>query len=184
MATKVLFRAEDLEELQERRQGRRLELIRGELYETTVTIRHTEVQAQIIYLLKKWNETARGGRVLGEAGFTLERSPDTVRAPDVCFIRKGRLAGVDTRHGYPEMVPDLLVEVRSPNDSWANMRRKAEQFLEHGTALVVIVEPDKHAEVIRHGETPKHLDVDDVFEAPDVLPGFNCRLRDFFPEEL
>ena len=183
MATKVLFRAEDLEGM-EQRLGRRLELIRGELYETTVTVRHTATQIRISFLLEKWNESARAGNVLGEAGFTLERSPDTVRAPDVCFVRKGRLAGIDTRHGYPEMAPDLVFEVRSPNDTWVNLRRKAEQFIERGTELVVIVEPDQHAEVIQPGEAPHRLELDDVFEAPAILPGFICRVRDFFPEEL
>jgi len=183
MATKVLLRAEDLEGLQHR-VGRRLELIKGELHEVTVTIRHTARAMHMGHLFQTWNDTARAGSVLGDAGFTLERSPDTVRAPDVCFIRKGRLSGVNTRRGYPEMAPDLVVEVRSPNDTWADLRRKAEQFIERGTQLVVIVEPDKHIELIRPGQPPHRLQLDDVFEAADIMPGFSCRVRDFFPEEL
>ena len=183
MATKVLFRAEDLAEIQSRL-GRRFELIRGQLYEVTVTMRHTETAMQIGRLFMNWNDSARAGRVMGDPGITLERSPDTVRAPDVCFFRKGRLAGVDTRRGYPEVSPDLVVEVRSPNDTWAELRPKAQQFIDHSTELVLIVEPDKLAELIRPGQPPRRLQPNDIFEAPDILPGFRCRVADFFPEEL
>ncbi|HEX6511678.1 MAG TPA: Uma2 family endonuclease [Chloroflexota bacterium] len=61
MATKALFRAEDLERLQEAT-GRRYELLKGELYEVTTTIRHTETAAQIIGLLRDWNKRTRAGK--------------------------------------------------------------------------------------------------------------------------
>jgi Uma2 family endonuclease len=183
MATKAVFRAEDLEGIQNVT-GRRYELVKGELYEVTTTIRHTEIAAEIMGLLRDWNKRTRSGRVIGDAGFTFERNPDTVRAADAGFIRKGRLEGVNTRRGYPEMAPDLAFEVRSPNDTWAALRRKAEQFMEHGAQMVVMVEPDEYAEVLRPGREPRRLELDDVFEAPDILPGFSCRVRDFFPEEL
>ncbi len=183
MATKAVFRAEDLEGIQNVT-GRRYELVKVELYEVTTTVRHTAIAFRIGHLLSSWNETMRAGNVIGDAGFTFERNPDTVRAADAGFIRKGRLEGVNTRRGYPEMAPDLAFEVRSPNDTWAALRRKAEQFLEHGAQVVVIIEPDEYAEVLRPGQEPRRLDLDDVFEAPDILPGFSCRVRDFFPEEL
>lgn len=82
------------------------------------------------------------------------------------------------------MAPDVAFEVRSPNDTWAELRRKAEQFMEHGTEVVVIVEPDRCAEVLRPNEEPRRLELDDVFEAPDILPGFSCQVREFFAEEL
>ena len=47
-----------------------------------------------------------------ETGFTLERNPDTVLAPDIAFIRRGRIGTLSK--GYYEGAPDLAVEVVSP----------------------------------------------------------------------
>jgi Uma2 family endonuclease len=183
MAVKALFTAEDLDGIQ-RLTGKKYELIRGELYEVTTAPRANFVTVEIIRLLGNWNERARAGNVGGDIGFTLERNPDTVRAPDVCFVRKGRLSREGSERGYPDMAPDLVFEVRSPNDTMAALRRKAEQFLEKGSEMVVIVEPDKGAEVFEPNRTPRRLGLDDVFEAPAILPGFSCRVAGFFPEHL
>ena len=79
---RALFRAKDLPAL-ERLTHRNYELIRGELYEIVPpTVLHSETIAQIARLLLNWNDHARAGRVITEAGFRLERRPDTVRAPD------------------------------------------------------------------------------------------------------
>ncbi|HLG71608.1 MAG TPA: Uma2 family endonuclease [Chloroflexota bacterium] len=183
MAVKALFTAEDLDGIQ-RLTGKKYELIRGELYEVTTAPRANFVTAEIIGLLRDWNRRARAGNVGGDIGFTLERHPDTVRAPDVCFVRKGRLSRERAERGYPEMAPDLVFEVRSPNDTMAALRRKAEQFLEKGSEMVVLVEPDKGAEVFERNQPPRRLGPSDMFQAPAILPGFSCRVGDFFPEHL
>jgi Uma2 family endonuclease len=121
---------------------------------------------------------------MGTPGFILERDPDTVRAPDVCFVRKGRLAGRDLTK-FPEMVPDFPVEVRSPNNGWKELVEKRQQFMERGTEMVAIVEPDEFMEVHRPGQEPRRrLYPDDTFSAEDILPGFSCRVRELFPEVL
>jgi|SRR5579885_8863 len=183
MAVKALFTAEDLDGIQ-RLTGKKYELIRGELYEVTTAPRANFVTHEISWLLETWNKRARAGNVGGDIGFTLERDPDTVRAPDVCFIRKGRLPRDRAERGYPQMAPDIVFEVRSPNDTVAGLRRKALQFIEHGADMVVIVEPDKWAEVHEPGLEPRRLEPGDLFEAPAILPGFSCHVADFFPEHL
>ena len=64
-----------------------------------------------------WSAPNRLGRVVGsDAGIRLERNPDTVREPDIAFISAEKLP-LDTRvRGYAEVVPDLVVEIISPND--------------------------------------------------------------------
>ena len=183
MAAKALFRAEDIEGLQELT-GKKYELIRGELFEVTTAPRANFVSAEIAWLITSWNKTTKAGNVAGDIGFKLESDPDTVRAPEVCFISAGRLTLEESRQGYPNWAPDLVVEVRSPNDRWPQLRRKAEQFLDHGARLVWLVEPDKYIEVCRPGQPPQRLELDDVVSGEDVLPGFSCRVRGMFPEQL
>ncbi|MHB8618353.1 MAG: Uma2 family endonuclease [Chloroflexota bacterium] len=181
MLTKALFTGEDLERIQALT-GKNYELIRGELFEASpVTFRHGQVAAQIGRLLLNWNDGARFGQVSIEAGYRIGRDPDTVRGPDVSFVPHGRLSPEQRRRGFPDATPDLAVEVRSPNDTWKELTDKADQFLEAGTPLVWIVEPDESVEVRRAGLEPVTLGPEDALSAEDVLPGFRCRVRDLFP---
>ena len=180
MATKALFRAEDLEGIQSKT-GRKYELVRGELYEVVTGYRHGQVVTSIAFLLEAWRRRTAAGDVLTEAGYTLERNPDTVRGPDVSFVRKGRFPSGPPARGFPEIAPDAAVEVRSPNDTWAELVQKAGEYIAKGTALVVLVEPDEFAEVHRPGAEPVRLGPGDRFSAEDVLPGFACAVADFFP---
>ena len=90
------------------------------------------------------------GHVFGaETGFLLARNPDTVRAPDAAFISYERLpADADIRR-FPEVAPDLAVEVASPNDSAREIREKAEAWLEAGASEVWVMFP-QHRTVAVH----------------------------------
>jgi hypothetical protein len=57
-------------------------------------------------------------------------------------------------------------------------------FLDHGAELVLMLEPGNYAELLAPCESPRRLGLQDTFESPNVLPGFNCRVRDVFPEIL
>src|SRR5690349_13790109 len=128
MATKALFRAEDIEGIQSLT-GRKYELVRGELFEVVTTWRHGRITGRIFRLLDEWNDRARVGEVATDGGFKLENDPDTVRGPDVSFVRKGRLSREQTRRGFPAIAPDAAFEVRSVNDTWAELVRKAQEYL-------------------------------------------------------
>lgn len=185
MAIKALLTSEEFEQIVPRLPGDRdWELIRGELYEVSpVTQRHCEVAAEACSLFRNWNKQAKAGRVGVEGGYTIELRPDTVRAPDVSFVRKGRIPRDKTRRGFPAVAPDLVVEVKSPGDSWRYLIDKAQQFFTAGTRMAVLMEPDQFIEVHRPGQEPRRLGLDDVFDGEDVLPGFTCKVSDFFPEE-
>ncbi|HLG74417.1 MAG TPA: Uma2 family endonuclease [Chloroflexota bacterium] len=185
MATKMLLTAGDFERVVSRLpEDRRYELIRGEIYAMGgVTKRHGEIAIEIGARLREWNRRTKAGSIGAEVGYTLERGPDTVRVPDVFFIAKGRVSREQSRRGYAEVAPDLIVEIRSPSDSWQSLMDRAEQFLEHGSRMALLVEADQFIEVLRPGEQPERLTLADVFDGADVLPGFSCRVADFFPEE-
>src|SRR5579875_2681542 len=101
MATKALLTSEDFA-LFAPRSDKKLELIRGEVYEASpVTQRHSEVTGGIGGLLGDWNKENRAGRVGIEGGYTIELRPDTVRAPDISFVAKGRIPREQARRGFP-----------------------------------------------------------------------------------
>jgi Uma2 family endonuclease len=113
MATATTMTAEQLLEMPD--DGYRYELIDGELRQMSPTgTRHAEISAVIARILGNHVTAHRLGKVLtSDPGFILRRGPDTVRAPDVAFIARERVAGGSPRSYFPGP-PDLAVEVISP----------------------------------------------------------------------
>ncbi len=182
MTTKAkLLTAEDLLRLDS--EGIHGELIRGELYETMSAGRiHGKVAAIIISVLMAFVRPRRLGQVIGtDAGVLLERSPDTVREPDVAFISAEKMSLDSEATGYFEGIPDLVVEVMSPNDSYRDMHDKARMWLSYGVPIVWVADPDARS-VYEHriGLPVLTLDEDDTLDGGDVLPGFTCVVRDMF----
>jgi Uma2 family endonuclease len=117
-----------------------------------------------------------GHTLAAETGFTLFRSPDTVRAPDVAFISTARVPATPPR-GYAELAPDLAVEVLSPSDRAGAVLAKIGDWLKAGAALVWIVDPERRvARVYRADGTESLLTAEGVLDGEDVLPGLRIRV--------
>ena len=109
----------------------------------------------------------------GEPGYRLEVGPpDTVLAPDVAWIAPGRLPASGVR-GFPELAPDLAVEVRSPGDTRAAVARKAMRWLRYGTREVWVADPES-VTLTRYvaGAAPVVLGEWDTLDGGEMLPGF------------
>src|SRR5204863_137465 len=86
-----------------------------------------------------------------ETGFTLSRGPDTVRAPDIAFVRRERLPD-PIPVGFPDLAPDLVVEVLSPGERAGEILAKVADWLSAGTRLVWVVDPERRlARVVAQG---------------------------------
>jgi Uma2 family endonuclease len=161
--------------------GKRLELCRGEVIETMPPGGiHGAVAGNLYHVLRLWCKQL-GGYVAVEAGYILAREPDTVRGPDVSYVRPDRIPSGGVPQGFWNIAPDLAVEVVSPRESAEDIREKVRDYLEAGTPLVWTVYP-RTQEVIAH--TPDGLartfGQGDVLAFPEVLPGFSCPVADLF----
>ncbi|MGC1276029.1 MAG: Uma2 family endonuclease [Planctomycetaceae bacterium] len=120
----------------------------------------------------------RGYVCSNDSGVVLGRAPDTVRGPDVMFFDDGKSAAEIAATGYAEDPPVLSVEVLSPSDRPA---RKVAQYLRAGVRLVWVVDPEiREVTVHRPDAEPQLLDADAVLSGGDELPGFECRVVEFF----
>ena len=116
-----------------------------------------------------------------DTGFIIDSDPDTVRAPDVSFVRKERIPADGIPKGFISGAPDLAIEVISPSDSYTEVAEKVAQLLEAGTQLVVLIDPRTQIVELHHssGETSR-LTESDTLTLSDVLPGFECAVADLF----
>ena len=157
-------------------------LVRGEVVETMPPGgRHGATASLFSNRVQVWSIEHRAGIVGVESGFVLGRNPDVVRGPDVYFVRADRVPPEGLPDAFWELAPDLAVEVVSPSETANDMREKVQDYLDAGTALVVVIYP-KTRELVAH--TPDGLARtfrgDETFAAPDVLPGFSCRVAELF----
>ena len=158
--------------------NKRTELVRGALVvREPAGYRHGEVAARLARILGNHVEDGHLGRVLAaETGFTLARDPDTVRAPDAAFIRSERLPEPPPR-GYARLAPDLVVEVLSPDDRPGEVLAKVADWLNAGTRLVWVVDPERRQARVYRADGSESLWTDSgTLDGEDVVPGFRCDL--------
>ena len=124
------------------------------------------------------------GQITTETGYHPADDRTTLLGPDVGFVYRERAPEPFPLRFVP-LMPDLAVEVLSPSNSLPELRRKAEVYLRHGTALVWLVKPDdRTVEVWRlkdEGEsTSEIVGPTGVLTGEPVLPGFNLDLNALF----
>jgi Uma2 family endonuclease len=116
-----------------------------------------------------------------ETGFKLGSNPDTVRAPDIAFIRQQRVDEVGKAKGYWPGAPDLAVEVLSPDDRVLEVEEKVSEWLAAGTGQVWVVSPTLQTVTVYSSATEiLVLTENDVLEGGDVLPGFRIEITEIF----
>ncbi len=135
--------------------GDRHELIRGELRTVTPAGHpHGRIAMRFAWPLAQYVEERRLGAVYAaETGFLLASDPDTVRAPDVAFVRRERVAEVGETGGYLPGAPDLAVEVISPGDTYTGVEGKVTEWLQAGARMVIVVDPPNRAVKVHCGPT-------------------------------
>ncbi len=164
-------------------EGVRGELIRGVLHETMIMgVEHGEIVINLGAELRNFIKPRKLGRLTGsDTGVWLERDPDTVRGPDIAYFSAAKLP-LDARiPGYAEVVPDLVVEVVSPNDTRREVAAKARMWLRYDVRLVWVVLPQtRSVDVYRPGRPVVTLTEQDTLDGLDVLPGFTCAVSAVF----
>jgi Uma2 family endonuclease len=182
MATRTLVTCEDYAALQEP-EGMRYELSEGELIVTpSASFFHNEIRDYLNARLRAFVETRRLGRVTSETDVKLVG--ETVRRPDLAFIRAGRLRGIDLDQVPLPVVPDLVIEIVSKNDRADDLLLKVSQFLAAGAKAVWLLYPNTG---LAYRYLPGKLEPEvrsaaagHTFEEPELLPGFSLPLEQIF----
>jgi Uma2 family endonuclease len=158
------------------------ELVAGELVMMSPAgFDHGRFASRIVTALENYvSRHGLGIVTTAEAGFQLARDPDTVRAPDVAFVRADRvpLGGVK---GYFQGAPDLAVEVVSPSDRPDEVAAKVQDWLQAGCSMVWVVEPGTRTiSVHRRDRGVAGCTIADSLTGGDVLPGFSMPVASVF----
>ncbi|MCL1473303.1 Uma2 family endonuclease [Argonema antarcticum] len=176
---------EDLENLQlilqEKQLDYKLELVDGKIQVMGLSDYISEVIiARLVFLLQSWVLPRQLGYVTGSsAGFRLPNG--NLRGPDVSFVSAARLNPLP--RSFAEIVPDLMVEVKSASDSIPPLEKKILMFLELGTQVGILIDPDKlTVTVYRSTGEPIVLTGNDTLIIPELFPGWELPISEIWPQ--
>ena len=161
----------------------RRELVRGEVRTMAPAgSAHGRIAVNVTWALAGHVKARDLGSVFAaETGFKIAENPDTVRAPDVAFVARERVEAVGEREGYWPGAPDLAVEVVSPNDRFAEVEEKVEDWLAAGTRMVLIVNPRGRTVTVRlPGNKVEILTEEGTIDGGEVVPGWSLPVADVF----
>ena len=173
--------AEDLLDMPD--DGLRRELVRGEVRVVAPAGNmHGRIAVNMSTPLHQFvREHDLGSVFAAETGFKISTDPDTVRAPDVAFIRRGRLEAVGEVEGYWPGAPDLVIEVVSPTDRFAELEEKVVEWLAAGTRMVLVVNPRARTVTVRTSEKEARiLSEEEVLDGGEVVPGWTLPISEVF----
>lgn len=176
----TLYTAEDLERLSA--QGYHCELIAGALHERDYLsgLQGSAASRLSFYAGKVIMDADLGETFAAGTGFLVARDPDTVLAPDFAFVAKGRLPN-PLPESYVPIVPDTVLEMRSPSNSKKYASAKVRLWLELGVKVVWKMNPRMRLlTVYRANQIPHSLGEADILDGGGVLPGLSVPISRLF----
>lgn len=182
-----------LDEFIRQHEAQPFELINGERRLKVMTVAGHNFVIHLLYQrLLAWFSVENRGEVFMEATYILPDAYDSdwvreSRTPDLLVYLGQRFASY--RQAHPDwrekpylLVPDLVIEIISPNDKFTEPDEKVEAYLKDGVRLVWLVDPKRRKAIVYvvDGEQPRYLTRETRLESEDVLPDFSLELAQLF----
>jgi Uma2 family endonuclease len=138
------------------------------------------------YLLSHHVRSQKAGTVFNSecAYQVFPHAPKLTRRPDISFVKRSRLPNNEVPDGIMLILPDLVIEVVSPNDGAEEVETRLMDFVRVAVPLIWVIYPKTRCvRVLRKGGTAVQLQETDDLSGEDVLPGFTCKVAQLFAEE-
>lgn len=159
------------------------ELVEGRIVRMSPTgPKHAKLEQRFAWLLQNFLEAHPLGELyVGEVGIYTGRAPDTVRGADIAFVSHERLKQQDPDAPFLTVLPEIVIEILSPNDRAQELEKKVGEYLKAGAVEVWIADPENRTLHRRRAEagSSELLDQTQQLTTP-VLPGFELQVTEIF----
>jgi len=182
-----------LSEFLEQSSKQPFELINGErIIKRPNVAGHSEIIRTLFLALYHFVISKLLGEVYSETTFVLPDAGESnwvsgSRIPDIMYYAGTRMAeykadNPDWRGKPFAIVPDFVIEIVSPTDTFSDVDKKIDAYLADGVRLIWVVDPQRRKAIVYapDAEQPLHLAGDAVLDAEDVVPGFQIVLSKLF----
>ena len=155
------------------------ELVDGELVVVSGNnLEHNSIRDWAAALLVPFVRERHLGKVIGEQEYDFDGN---AHGPDLSFFGPEKLAMVERAKRVQRFVPDLAIEISSPNDTLQSLVRKKDRYRKCGTLEVWIISPDSREIYVYSERGNQILDQDAELSTP-LIPGFLIRVKKLFEE--
>jgi Uma2 family endonuclease len=131
-----------------------------------------------------WEWTEKDGSGLSFDSSTLFTLPDgSKRSPDASWIRRQRVEKLsqEEQAGFANIVPDFVIELRSPSDRWPVLEEKMRDYMRNGVPLAWLIDPaSKRVYIYRPNQPVETLDNPETVSAQPELTGFTFNVREIW----
>lgn len=125
------------------------------------------------------------GDAYTEMLFKLPLKKDRNRKPDAAFVpysRWPKYKSLPSTNAW-DVLPDLCVEVVSPNDNGDEIETKVTEYLSAGVPLLWVVYPRQEVVYVYESASQvRRLTPADTLDGGTVIPGFTLPLAELFPQ--
>lgn len=178
MASITRLTIDDFEKLPDEL-ARNHELVDGELVDVSGnTLKHNVIRALLFAELWQLVRARRLGTVLAEQEYDFNGN---AHGPDVSFFGPDKQPLEDPDRRVQRFVPDLAIEIASPNDTFQMLLRKRDRYRRCGTTEVWIVSPESHEVYVFSEHGDRILNQTAELTSP-LLPGFRLSVKALFEE--
>ena len=138
--------------------------------------------AELIVELGIWNRQYKQGKIFDSStGFKLPGG--AIYAPDLAWISQDRwdaLPATD-RQGFAPIAPDFVLELRSPDQNFGDLKNKMEDYIAAGCRLAWLIDPQaRKTWVYAENGDIQTIPFEEALSGGTVLAGFALRLADVF----
>jgi Uma2 family endonuclease len=159
---------------------RLFELIHGEIVEKLPTQEHGFICAKFIMRVGVYLERRQNNRIGAHIRHQVPGDQYNDRLPDVS-VQLDTSRPIVKRGAVPGM-PDVVMDVKLPDQTYTQMRARATYYLTNGTRLVWLTYPRKQLVEVWHRVDDREIfDITDTLDGGDLLPGFTLAVKDMFP---
>ncbi|MEK0190759.1 Uma2 family endonuclease [Microcoleus anatoxicus] len=165
------------------RDGHRYEIVNGELIDMGNSgAKHGYICSILMILLGGYVHIQKLGAMF-DSSTAFKMKSGNKRSPDVSFMAKERLQGLDELpDGFLEGAPDLAVEILSPSNTVAEIHDKLVEYFENGARLVWVIHPqEQYVLVYRSSQEPDRLlKSTDSLDGEEIVSGFTLPVAELF----
>lgn len=165
--------------------GDRCEFVNGEIVpKVSPKYKHSSLQLRLLLSLNQWCESFKCGRVLPEWAVVLHRrGQDWVPVPDLTYVSYERLPLEWEEDAPCPVLPELVIEIISPGQSFSEMTQKATDYLQAGVSRVWVVDNQaQSSNVFGANELPQIFGINDTI-SDVLLPGLAIALGDLYAKK-
>lgn len=141
--------------------------------------------ARLTQQLMNWTDQDGTGIAFDSStGFKLPNGAN--RSPDGAWIPLSRWQQLTQKEKqkFIPLCPNFVIELRSPTDKLADVQNKMQEYLDNGTELGWLINPqDQQVEIYRQNQGIEVLDQPNFLSGENVLPNFQLDLRAIFGKE-